>query len=83
MRLTTDQIREDVAELLGEDAAEIEPEDNLVDWGLDSVRLMMLVERWREAGAPAVFADLAERPALAAWVRLLTGSGGAGEEDHR
>ncbi|MET7619109.1 phosphopantetheine-binding protein [Streptomyces sp. NPDC005408] len=72
MALTMQQIREDVADVLGEDPADIPDDENLVDYGLDSVRLMSLVERWRrEHGADISFVDLAERPAIEAWSPLL------------
>ncbi|GHE53326.1 hypothetical protein GCM10018785_23590 [Streptomyces longispororuber] len=72
--LSPERIRADVAELLDCDPSEIEPEENLIDLGLDSVRIMTLIERWRAAGAAAVeFPDLAERPELAHWTALLTG----------
>ncbi|MEV0373726.1 phosphopantetheine-binding protein [Streptomyces sp. NPDC050636] len=72
--LSPEQVRADVAELLDCDPAALAPEDNLMDHGLDSVRIMMLIERWRAAGAAAVeFPDLAERPELGHWTALLTG----------
>ncbi|WP_030682957.1 phosphopantetheine-binding protein [Streptomyces sp. NRRL B-1347] len=72
--LSPERIRADVAELLDCDPAEIAPDDNLMDHGLDSVRIMTLIERWRAAGAAAVeFPDLAERPELGHWTALLTG----------
>ncbi|MFF9899637.1 MULTISPECIES: phosphopantetheine-binding protein [Streptomyces] len=72
--LSPERIRADVAELLDCDPSEIEPEENLIDLGLDSVRIMTLIERWRAAGATTVeFPDLAERPELAHWTALLTG----------
>lgn len=46
-------------------------DDSLLDFGLDSVRLMILVDRLQQAGADVGFADLAERPTLRAWVELL------------
>ncbi|GGS89085.1 phosphopantetheine-binding protein [Streptomyces griseoviridis] len=73
--LSPDRIRADVAELLGCDPAEIEPDEDLRDLGLDSVRLMTLVERWRAEGAPELeLPDLAEKPELAHWTALLTGA---------
>ncbi|QCX81423.1 Isochorismatase [Streptomyces sp. YIM 121038] len=72
--LSPERIRADVAELLDCDPAEIAPDDNLMDHGLDSVRIMTLIERWRAAGAATVeFPDLAERPELDHWTALLTG----------
>ncbi|EPH43224.1 phosphopantetheine-binding protein [Streptomyces aurantiacus] len=72
--LSPERVRADVAELLGCDPADIGPDDNLFDLGLDSVRIMTLVERWRTEGAAALeFPDLAEQPELAHWTALLTG----------
>lgn len=72
MTLTVQRIREDVADVLGEDPADLPGDDDLVDYGLDSVRLLGLLERWRrEHGVDVSFADLAERPAVAAWAALL------------
>ncbi|GGO38180.1 phosphopantetheine-binding protein [Streptomyces lasiicapitis] len=72
--LSPERVRADVAELLGCDPAEIAPDDNLFDLGLDSVRIMTLVERWRSGGAADLeFPDLAEQPELAHWTALLTG----------
>ncbi|MFF2613054.1 phosphopantetheine-binding protein [Kitasatospora sp. NPDC058046] len=68
---TVERIRVEVADLLGEDPAEIPLDENLVDWGLDSIRLMTLAGRWQEAGAEVAFVQLAERPAIEAWAELL------------
>ncbi|MFL6121859.1 phosphopantetheine-binding protein [Actinophytocola sp.] len=66
--LTSDVVRADVASLL-----HVLPEesDNLFEFGLDSVRVVMLVERWREAGAEVSFVQLAEAPTLGEWLRIL------------
>lgn len=72
--LSAERIRADVAELIGCDPTEIEPEENLTDLGLDSVRTMVLIDRWRAARAASLeYADLAEQPELAHWTELLTG----------
>ncbi|WP_299536192.1 phosphopantetheine-binding protein [uncultured Streptomyces sp.] len=72
MPLTLELIRADVADCLGEDPADIPLDENLVDHGLDSVRIMALLERWRrDHGVTADFADLAEQPAIEAWAPLL------------
>jgi bifunctional isochorismate lyase/aryl carrier protein len=47
------------------------PDDSMLDLGLDSVRLMMLVERLQQGGADVGFGDLAEQPTLRAWLALL------------
>ncbi|MCG6495849.1 phosphopantetheine-binding protein [Kitasatospora sp. CM 4170] len=74
MAFTVERIRAEVADLLGEDPADIPLDENLVDWGLDSVRLMALAERWRADGAEVSFPQLAERPAVEAWAELLGAS---------
>ncbi|MGA5563325.1 phosphopantetheine-binding protein [Streptomyces platensis] len=72
MALTLEQIRRDVADSLGEDPTDIPLDENLVDYGLDSVRIMALVERWRrEHGVEIGFVNLAEQPAIEAWAPLL------------
>ncbi len=60
-------LRVHVAALLNIDAAELQDDDSLLDWGLDSIRIMSLVERWRSAGADLTFMALAENPTLEAW----------------
>ncbi|MDQ8703722.1 phosphopantetheine-binding protein [Streptomyces sp. LHD-70] len=70
--LTIERIRADVADALGEDVEDIPVDENLVDYGLDSVRIMALLERWRrDHGVEATFVDLAEQPAVEAWAPLL------------
>lgn len=69
--LTAAQVRADVAELLQSDPSSIALDDNLFDLGLDSVRVMTLIERWRTAGAAVEFPDLAEQPELGHWQALL------------
>ncbi|MER5770983.1 phosphopantetheine-binding protein [Streptomyces sp. NPDC001985] len=61
----------DVAELLYTEAGDIDVTENLLDQGLDSIRLMTLVENWRDDGARISFVELAERPTLTEWAALL------------
>lgn len=65
------RIVSDVAEVLSMNAEQIGDDADLGDEGLDSVRLMTLVERWRADGADADFAELAEEPTINAWVQVL------------
>ncbi|MYS09386.1 phosphopantetheine attachment domain protein [Streptomyces sp. SID6041] len=74
---TRERLMRDVADVLYVDAAEIETDESLVEQGLDSIRLMTLVEGWRADGAEVGFVELAERPTLDAWVQLLNTSTGA------
>ncbi|HYN93022.1 MAG TPA: phosphopantetheine-binding protein [Pilimelia sp.] len=49
-------------------------DDDLLDLGLDSIRLMTVVERLRAAGHDVTFVALAERPTLGDWADLLGGT---------
>ncbi|MGW0039543.1 phosphopantetheine-binding protein [Gordonia sp. NPDC003376] len=75
--LTRERIVGDIAEILDLHDTEITDETNVLDIGLDSVRLMSLIERWRAAGA--VHADLvvlASDPVVGSWIRELTEGAG-------
>lgn len=71
--LFTEQlIREQVAELLYESPSDIAENENLVQRGLDSVRMMSLVEKWRRQGVDVSFVEMAKRPTLAEWWKLVS-----------
>ncbi|GAA4918305.1 aryl carrier-like protein [Actinomycetospora succinea] len=73
--LDRDRLRADIAAALGEAPEDVGDDDDLMDLGLDSIRLMSLVEAWRaETGAEIGFVDLAEEPTVAAWSRLFNGA---------
>ncbi|QIS05702.1 phosphopantetheine attachment domain protein [Nocardia brasiliensis] len=69
--LTYAAVRADIAEALYLEPAELTDTEDLFAAGLDSVRLMGLIERWKKRGATPVFVELAEQPTLAAWWPLL------------
>ncbi|ABS22057.1 isochorismatase family protein [Bacillus cytotoxicus] len=69
--ITLQMIREQVAQLLRESPADIANDENLLNRGLDSVRLMSLVEKWRQIGVEVTFADLAEHPTISDWFRMI------------
>lgn len=71
-RLTLDGLREEVAAQIGIEPAQLGDGDDLLLMGLDSVRLMALVQRWKLRGLKADFAELAEAPTLAGWLAALT-----------
>ena len=70
-RLTPEAIRADVAALLHRNPDEAYEKENLFECGLDSIRLLTLLERWREAGVVVSFVELAEKPTLEYWLELL------------
>ncbi len=66
-----EKIRARVAELLDTDVAALDEDEELMDHGLDSVRLVEIVSLVRAEGFQADFADLAEDSSLSAWRELL------------
>ncbi|NCF04566.1 isochorismatase [Kosakonia sp. MH5] len=46
-------------------------DDNLIDYGLDSVRMMALAARWRKVHGDIDFVMLAKNPTIDAWWALL------------
>jgi bifunctional isochorismate lyase/aryl carrier protein len=70
---TLQRVREDIARVLQTDVEDIADTDNLIDHGLDSIRLMSLVQQWQADGAPVAFDPLAEYPEINHWLRLLRG----------
>ena len=64
-------VRDEVAELLGMSADELDPHADLIASGLDSIRMMSLSGRWRRQGISVGFADLAANPTVAAWADLV------------
>ncbi|MEQ4618182.1 MAG: phosphopantetheine-binding protein [Corticimicrobacter sp.] len=69
--LTLESMRADLARALHEDPSALADDDNLIDFGLDSVRAMTLITRWRQAGAQLEFAECAARPELGHWWELV------------
>jgi aryl carrier-like protein len=69
--LTLERMRAEIAEILHEDPAEIGDNDSLIDLGLDSIRAMILLQRWSDEGAPLNFAEFGERPELGYWWELI------------
>jgi bifunctional isochorismate lyase / aryl carrier protein len=69
--LSEEAVRADVASLLHVPACELSWSDDLFEFGLDSVRVVMLVERWREGGVEVDFVQLVSAPTLRDWVRVL------------
>lgn len=64
-------LHERVAALLELDSSEFAADDNLLELGLDSIRLMTLVGELQEQGYDIGLEHLAEYPTLQAWQQLL------------
>lgn len=73
----SEDVRAEVAELLGVDVDAVQPGSNLIGQGLDSIRIMTLAGRWRRQGIDIDFATLAETPTVEAWARLVSAGGQA------
>jgi bifunctional isochorismate lyase/aryl carrier protein len=69
---TLQLLRQQVAVLLGETITDMDDNENLIDKGLDSIRIMSLVEKWRIIGTDVTFVKLAKEPTIAAWWDLLS-----------
>ncbi|WP_327674111.1 phosphopantetheine-binding protein [Kitasatospora sp. NBC_00458] len=65
--LSLDGIRQDVAEVLQIDLQELDDDELLVYQGMDSIRLMTLVQRWRDKGTEVTFVDLAGEATVKRW----------------
>ena len=64
-------LREAILPLLDESDEPMDDE-NLIDYGLDSVRMMALAARWRKVHGDIDFVMLAKNPTLDAWWALLS-----------
>ncbi len=65
--LTLERMQADIADVLGEPIDTIVAGENLVDLGIDSIRIMTLAQRWSRPGARVEFDDLAAYPELRHW----------------
>ena len=70
--LTLDILRADVADMLGEAAEDVAADDNLLDLGLDSMRMLALVMKWGKTGIPLEFSALAEHTTLQEWWQVVS-----------
>ncbi|MCG8468291.1 MAG: phosphopantetheine-binding protein [Gemmatimonadetes bacterium] len=66
-------MRADIAAILDQPTSLVEDGVNLLDLGLDSLRIMELADRWSQASGVFVdFAMLAEEPEVTAWWGLIS-----------
>ena len=66
-----DKMKADVADMLDLELDEVDINENLIYLGLDSIRAMALIEKWRKLGLKIEFAELAKQVTLAQWWALL------------
>lgn len=64
-----DSVRESIGKLVA--VKHFSDNDNLIGLGLDSLKIMRMVSKWRKAGVKVTFAEMIERPDLASWMEIL------------
>ncbi|ORM73824.1 isochorismatase [Pantoea wallisii] len=69
--LSKDELRALILPLLEDDDVP-EDDENLIDYGLDSVRVMALAARWRQVHRDIDFVSLAKNPSIDGWWALLS-----------
>lgn len=69
--LTPERVTADVAAILEVDPSELSADTALTDAGLDSLRMVMLVEKWRSEGHEVDFHELISLPTLGQWADSL------------
>ncbi|MFI9814177.1 non-ribosomal peptide synthetase [Saccharothrix variisporea] len=77
---TAGELLREVTDLLGPEAAGLSEQDSLIEWGLDSIQLMQVANKWRRRGIKVPFALLAKRPTLAGWREILAEAAGVAPE---
>lgn len=78
--ISRDEIRATVAAQLDCAAADVADHDDLIQLGLNSIRMMALAGGWRKRGADITFAQLAANPTVESWHDLLVeGMAGAAQ----
>src|SRR6202012_1212941 len=71
-RISRDEIRATIAAQLGCPAADVADDDDLIQLGLNSIRMMALAGGWRKRGLAITFAELAATPTVDSWYGLLS-----------
>jgi mycobactin phenyloxazoline synthetase len=69
--ISREEIRAAVAAQLDCTAADVADHDDLIQLGLNSIRMMALAGGWRKRGADITFAQLAANPTVESWHDLL------------
>lgn len=67
--LTLDAVRQQIWAMLDDE----KPEDDeiLMDYGLDSMQVMILIESWQSTGVNLNVTELAQSPTIASWWQLI------------
>ncbi|MCX4029494.1 isochorismatase family protein [Endozoicomonas sp. SM1973] len=65
------QLKQLIAGWLGVTSDELEDDDNLIECGLDSIRVLSLLDQFKTVGKHTSLIELAENPTIAGWSALL------------
>ena len=60
-----------IAKLVDETVEDFDADENLIDYGLDSVQIMSLLTEWRKVGITLNFVQIAEVPTFNQWWALI------------
>lgn len=71
---TYEKLLERIAGFIRLPSDEIDCDESLIDYGLDSIRVMNLVGEWRNQNIEISFQQLAENPTINGWWQLLQSS---------
>lgn len=66
-----DELRSIVAMAIGEPDYAFSDDDSLLDLGLDSVRAMMMILEWRNAGLDVSLPSFGVEPTVNGWWRVI------------
>lgn len=69
--LSKNSLRAQIMPLI-EDADELDDNDNLMDFGLDSVAVMRLMSTWQKQGIDVTFVDLAKSPSINGFWKIVS-----------
>lgn len=69
--MTFDDLKRQVLALVDVPEEELDPAGNLLDYGLDSIQVLELIERWQSQGLEVDLALLAREPSLDGWWRVI------------
>ena len=67
-----EEIKVQIGNILKLDPDMIQDQDNLIEMGITSLKIMRLVNDWRKLGARVTFAELISQPTLHDWWELLS-----------
>ncbi|ARY99906.1 isochorismatase family protein [Yersinia ruckeri] len=66
-KFSKEALKTQILALIDESAEDFDEDENLIDYGLNSVHIMALVTEWRQQGITLSFVDLARAPSLNGW----------------